>query len=172
MQRQYTHAKDVEKEMLELRAAGKTNRETAECFGFQDKYVVKEWVKRYNRRIRKIESGILPSRRGRPPKGMGNGKSTRYKRCANFSACPATDSMTTSSVWTSRPGMRRWRRRLPAVRSTAGRPMATGGYSYGLNGRESDATLKPYCVSCESTVCSLKSAAGKIPGYETAASPL
>ena len=37
-----THAKDVEKEMLELRTAGKTNRETAEYFGFQDKYVVKE----------------------------------------------------------------------------------------------------------------------------------
>ena len=45
-------------------------------------------------------------------------------------------------------------------------------YSYSLNGRESDATLQPYCVSCESTVCSRKSAAGKIPGYETAASPL
>ena len=133
MQRQYTHAKDVEKEMLELRAAGKTNRETAECFGFQDKYVVKEWVKRYNRRIRKIESGILPSRRGRPPKGMGNGKSTRYKRCANFSACPATDSMTTSSVWTSRPGMRRWRRRLPGGRTVSSR----------WNGRLSDGPSMP-----------------------------
>ena len=55
--------------MLEMKAFGKTNREIAERFGFKDKYVVKEWVKRYNRRIRKMEAGILPRRRGRPPKG-------------------------------------------------------------------------------------------------------
>ena len=69
MARQYTHVQDVEKEMLEMKAAGKTNREIAEQFGFKDKYVVKEWFKRYNRRIREMEAGILPRRRGRPPKG-------------------------------------------------------------------------------------------------------
>ena len=55
--------------MLEMKAAGKTNREIAEYFGFQDKYVVKRWVKRYNRRMRQMKAGIMPRRRGRPPKG-------------------------------------------------------------------------------------------------------
>ena len=69
MARPYTHVQAVEKEMLEMKAAGKTNREIAEYFGFQDKYVVKRWVKRYNWRMRKMEAGIMPRRRGRPPKG-------------------------------------------------------------------------------------------------------
>ena len=69
MARQYTHVQEVEKEMLEMKAFGKTNQEIAERFGFKDKYVVKEWGKRYNRRIRKMEAGILPRCRGRPPKG-------------------------------------------------------------------------------------------------------
>ena len=69
MGRQYTHVQAVEKEMLEMKAAGKTNREIAEHFGFKDKYVVQEWVKRYNRKKRKMEAGIVPRRRGRPPKG-------------------------------------------------------------------------------------------------------
>ena len=69
MARPYTHVQAVEKEMLEIKAEGKTNREIAEYFGFQDKYVVKRWVKRYNRRMREMEAGIMPRRRGRPPKG-------------------------------------------------------------------------------------------------------
>ena len=63
MGRQYTHVQVIEKEMLEMKAAGKTNREIAEEMGFKDKYVVKEWVKRYNRRMRKREAGIDPRRR-------------------------------------------------------------------------------------------------------------
>ena len=69
MGRQYTHVQEVEKERLAKKAAGKTNREIAEELGFKDKYVVKEWGKRYNRRIREREAGIVPRRRGRPPKG-------------------------------------------------------------------------------------------------------
>ena len=65
MARPYTHVQVVEKEMREMRAAGKTNREIAEYFGFQDKYV----VTKYNRRMRKMEAGIMPRRRRRPPKG-------------------------------------------------------------------------------------------------------
>ena len=68
MARSYTHVQAVEKEMVEMKTAGKTNREIAEHFGFKDKYVVKEWVKRYNRRMREMEAGIKPRRRGRPPK--------------------------------------------------------------------------------------------------------
>ena len=55
--------------MLEMRAARKTNREIAEYFGFQDKYVVKRWAKQYNWRMQEMEAGITPRRRGRPPKG-------------------------------------------------------------------------------------------------------
>ena len=69
MARPYTHVQAAEKEMREMKAAGKTNREIAEYFGFQDKYVVKRWVKRSNRRMRQMEAGIMPRRRGRPPKG-------------------------------------------------------------------------------------------------------
>ena len=69
MARPYTHVQAVEKEMLEIKAEGKTNCEIAEYFGFQDKYVVKRWVKRYNRRMREMEAGIMPRCRGRPPKG-------------------------------------------------------------------------------------------------------
>jgi len=44
MSRPYTHIQAVEKEMLEMKAAGKTNREIAEHFGFKDKYVVGESI--------------------------------------------------------------------------------------------------------------------------------
>ena len=37
MARPYTHVQAVEKEMLEIKAEGKTNCEIAEYFGFQDK---------------------------------------------------------------------------------------------------------------------------------------
>lgn len=36
MARQYTHAQETEKEMLALKAAGKTNREIAEEMGFKN----------------------------------------------------------------------------------------------------------------------------------------
>ena len=60
--------------------------------------------------------------------------------------------------------MRRWRQRLPDVRSKAGRPTATDRCSYGLNSREFPVTLKPYCGSCGSMACCLKFAAGKSTG--------
>ena len=69
MKRSYTHVKILEKEILEMKAAGKTNREIAEYFGFKDKHVVKEWIKRYNRRQRNLAAGILPKRKDRTPKG-------------------------------------------------------------------------------------------------------
>ena len=36
---------------------------------FRTNDVVKGWVKRYNPRMREMEAGIMPRRRGRPPKG-------------------------------------------------------------------------------------------------------
>ena len=69
MAREYTHIKAVEKEIFEMKKAGKTNREIAEHYGFKDKYVVKQLVSRHNRQKRYEAAGILPRRRGRPPKG-------------------------------------------------------------------------------------------------------
>ena len=63
------HVQEVEKEILEMRTAEKTNREIAKHFGVKDKYVVKWWVSRYHQRERGMEAGIQPRRRGRPPKG-------------------------------------------------------------------------------------------------------
>ena len=49
-------------------AAGKTQWEVAEYFGFKDKYVVKELLKRERRKKRKLKAGILPRPKGRPRK--------------------------------------------------------------------------------------------------------
>jgi len=64
MPREYTHIKMLEKEIVEMKEAGKTNREIAEYFGFKDKYVVKRLISRKNQRTRRAECGILPKRRG------------------------------------------------------------------------------------------------------------
>ena len=69
MVREYTHIKIMGKEIMEMKEAGKTNREIAEHYGYKDKYVVKGFIKRQNQRERKKEAGILPKRRGRPRKG-------------------------------------------------------------------------------------------------------
>ena len=45
----YTHIEAVKSEVMEMLAQGKTQREVAEAFGFRDKYVVKEFIKRHRR---------------------------------------------------------------------------------------------------------------------------
>ena len=67
--RGYTHIQTVAKEVLKMLASGKTQREVSEHYGFKDRYVVKDFVKRHNRKQRRMEAGILPCRKGRPPKG-------------------------------------------------------------------------------------------------------
>lgn len=67
--RGYTHIQAVAKEVLEMLASGKTQREVSEHYGFKDKYVVKDFVKRHNRQQRRMEAGILPRKKGRRPKG-------------------------------------------------------------------------------------------------------
>lgn len=42
MKRTYTHIKAFEKEILEMKALGKTNRQIAEHLGLKNLYVVKE----------------------------------------------------------------------------------------------------------------------------------
>lgn len=63
--RGYTAISKVKTEVLELLAQGKTHREVAEHFGFRDKYVVTQFVKRHNKRQQKIAAGIMPRKQGR-----------------------------------------------------------------------------------------------------------
>lgn len=66
---EYTHVITVKSEILEMVGKGKTQREIAEQFGFRDKEVVKQFLKRERRKEKQKEAGIVPQRRGRPPKG-------------------------------------------------------------------------------------------------------
>lgn len=69
MSRGYTKIQGIKEEIFKMCAEGKTQREIAEYFGFKDKYVVKEYLKRERRKERAQAYGILPRRRGRLPKG-------------------------------------------------------------------------------------------------------
>jgi hypothetical protein len=50
-----------------MKASGKTKREIADYFGLE-KEQIKEFLKRYRRRERKIAAGIMPRPKGRPGK--------------------------------------------------------------------------------------------------------
>ena len=66
--REYTH---VQKQLPEIEAmitAGKTQREEAEHFGFKDKHVIKELLKRQRRKQGKLAAGLVPRPKGRPRK--------------------------------------------------------------------------------------------------------
>ena len=67
MSRGYRHIQDYEREIMELRAQGKTGREICEKFGFTKKQY-KNFITRYNRRQDKIAAGTAIKRRGRPAK--------------------------------------------------------------------------------------------------------
>lgn len=55
-------------EVLKLKSEGKTNREISEHYGFPSPEIIKELLKRYNRKQRKLALGILPQKKGRPRK--------------------------------------------------------------------------------------------------------
>lgn len=67
MSRKYTKIKELEPEILKMRAAGKTRREIAESLGLE-KSQIKSWINRYNREQARREAGILPKKKGRPRK--------------------------------------------------------------------------------------------------------
>ena len=67
MPREYRHIKQYEKEILELKEKGLTKREIGEKFGFS-KEQVKGVLKRNRRNAKKLSCGIVPKKRGRPPK--------------------------------------------------------------------------------------------------------
>ena len=64
----YTHVQALLPEIKTMLAEGKTQREVAEYYGFQDKQVVKRLLERERRKERKLEAGIIPRPKGRPRK--------------------------------------------------------------------------------------------------------
>ena len=67
MPRSYRHIQGYEKEIMELRSKGKTDREICESLGISEKQY-KNFITRYNKKQQKLESGMLLKRKGRPPK--------------------------------------------------------------------------------------------------------
>ena len=66
--RKYTHVQVLLPEIKAMLAEGKTQREVAESYGFQDKQVVKRLLARERRKERKLAAGILPRPIGLPRK--------------------------------------------------------------------------------------------------------
>ena len=66
--RNYTHVQALLPEIRAMLAAGRTQREVAEYYGFRDKQVVKRLLERERRKERKLEAGIRPRPKGRPRK--------------------------------------------------------------------------------------------------------
>ena len=67
MSRKYTKIKEVEPQILAMRAEGKTCREIAKSLGLEKKQIV-NWVTRHNHEQARKEAGILPTKKGRPRK--------------------------------------------------------------------------------------------------------
>ena len=67
MSRKYGHIKLYEKEILELKQEGLTQKEIAKKIGFS-KDQIKEFFHRYNRNQRKLAAGIEIKPKGRPRK--------------------------------------------------------------------------------------------------------
>lgn len=67
MPRQYTKVEILSQEVFRRKAAGETNRETAESYGLT-KYQIKQLVACQNRKSRLIAKGYVPLPKGRPHK--------------------------------------------------------------------------------------------------------
>ncbi len=65
MPRSYAHVSDYEKEILELKKQGYTNRQIGEKIGFTQKQI-HNFVTHYNSKKRKLEAGIVIKPKGRP----------------------------------------------------------------------------------------------------------
>jgi transposase len=75
MPREYRHIEQYEKKILELREQGLTKREIGEKFGFS-KEQIKGVLQRKRRREERLSYGILPKKRGRPPKEQTTQRNT------------------------------------------------------------------------------------------------
>ena len=67
MLRKYVKMKELEPQILAMRAAGKTRSEIAESLGLEKKQIV-NWITRHNHEQARKEAGILPKKKGRPRK--------------------------------------------------------------------------------------------------------
>lgn len=67
--RGYTHIDKLGKEIDRMIKEGKTQREIAIFFGFKDKRVIHDYLKRQRRKKERVMAGIFPKQRGRLPKG-------------------------------------------------------------------------------------------------------
>ena len=67
MSRSYKHIKEYEREILELKAQGKTLREIGKQLGFSYEQV-HNFISRHNEKQRKIAAGIALKKKGRPAK--------------------------------------------------------------------------------------------------------
>ena len=67
MSREYRHVQEYEKEILELKEQGYTNREIGEKLGFTPKQI-HNFIIRYNEKQRKLAAGIAIRKKGRPTK--------------------------------------------------------------------------------------------------------
>ncbi len=67
--RRYTHVQELLPEIQAMVAEGKSQREIAEHFGFEDKMVIKKLLERERRKERKAQAGIAVRPKGRPKKG-------------------------------------------------------------------------------------------------------
>ncbi len=67
MSRSYTHIKQYEAEILRMKEKGCGRKEIAKKIGITPEQV-HGFIKRHNKNLRKAEAGILPKRKGRPPK--------------------------------------------------------------------------------------------------------
>ena len=67
MSRKYTKINQYEKEILQWKSEGITNREIARRLGMEYSQV-HNWVSRYNERQSKLKAGNVPRKKGRPGK--------------------------------------------------------------------------------------------------------
>ena len=79
--RNYTHVQVLLPEIKAMLDAGKTQREVAEYFGLQNKYVVKQLLARERRKERELEAGVIPRPKGRPGKEAAPGDIAAEQAC-------------------------------------------------------------------------------------------
>lgn len=65
MSRKYTHIKQYENEIFQLKEKGYSHREIGEKLGFT-KEEVKDFFHRQNHNARRLEEGHIPQKKGRP----------------------------------------------------------------------------------------------------------
>ena len=67
MARSYRHINEYEETILRMKAEGKTQQEIGEQLGFTREQI-HDFIKRYNKKQRKLEAGIKINPKGRPSK--------------------------------------------------------------------------------------------------------